>query len=67
MPFDAPVTTPVPGTTVAIELLELLHVPPGTMALICVSLPWHRVPAPVIDAIGFTVTTVVVIQLPVDV
>ena len=62
MPADTPVTTPVPGTTVATVVVLLLHVPPPTSLKVVVD-PTHTDTVPVIeDGNGLTVTTVVAKQ-----
>ena len=61
----APVTTPVPATTVALPLL-LVHVPPAGVELSVVVNPIHTLFVPVIAVgLAFTVTGTVMIQ-PVD-
>jgi len=61
-PGDTPHTTPVVGTTVAIESVLLLHVPPPK-SLSAVLAPVHTVNEPAIGpGPGLTVTVVVVAQ-----
>jgi hypothetical protein len=51
-----PSTTPVAGSTLAIVLSLLLHVPPGVISLNVVVDPTHTPVVPVIGDNGFTVT-----------
>ena len=55
-PGAPPDATPVPDTTVAMEVFVQLQVPPGVASLNVVELPWQIVVTPVIGATGFTVT-----------
>lgn len=65
VPANAPVTTPVEPTTVALPLL-LVQVPPAGPLLSVVLCPTHTLVLPVIaKGNAFTVTTVVTRQ-PVD-
>ena len=65
-PEETPLTTPVPDTTVATELVELLHVPLPVASLKVVVEPTQTVVLPVILAgKGLTVKDVLVKQ-PVD-
>ena len=60
MPPDAPpYTTPEFATTVAMEVLVQLQVPPGVASLNVVEPPWHKDNAPMMGAIGLMVTDVV--------
>jgi hypothetical protein len=64
VPVEMPVTTPLPEPTVAIEVLLLLHMPPGSVLDSVIVLPWQPVDGPSIFAGAlFTLTTVVVVQL----
>ena len=63
-PVFTPVTTPVDPTTVATEITELLHVPPGIASDKVMVLPWQTAVAPVINANGFTVTVMVLAHPP---
>ena len=56
VPLATPVTNPV-EVTVAIELLLLVHDPPGVLSLIWVVAPTQTVDAPVIAVgpVGYTV------------
>jgi hypothetical protein len=53
---------PVEGSMVAIEVLLLLHVPPGVASLKVMVLPVHTTAAPVIIASGFTKMAVVAVH-----
>ncbi len=67
MPFATPVTRPVVTPTVARERSLLLQVPPATPSLSCVVAPAHTVSVPVIAvAAGLTVTSIDVLQLPIE-
>ena len=62
-PVATPVTTPVPGTTVASDPLLLVHEPPPVPLANVVVAPIHTFAAPVIDAgFGFIVRLAVTIQ-----
>lgn len=61
LPPLTPVTTPL-LLTVALEVLELLHVPPGTDAKSAMVEPTQTVGGPVTTGLGFTVTVVVVVR-----
>lgn len=62
VPAAMPVTVPVDGFTVAIDGLELLHVPPvGEPVSVLVELT-HMVVVPEIVGSGLTVTTTVLTQ-----
>jgi hypothetical protein len=64
VPAATPETIPVDGTTVAIVVLPLLHVP-APLEDNAVAEPAHTLKVPVIAAgIGFTVTTTEAKQLP---
>lgn len=60
VPKDTLVTSPDAATTVATEVLLLLHVPPAVASLSCVVPPKHTLDAPVMGDSAFTVTVVVV-------
>ena len=63
VPAVTPVTTPEPETTVATEVLLLVHVPDGVASLSVVVNPEHTAKVPVIFAgNGLTVITLVLIQ-----
>lgn len=57
-----PVTIPVLAPTVAILILELVHVPPGVLLLNVVVWPTHTVNTPVIGEAALTVTALVAVQ-----
>jgi hypothetical protein len=60
-PGAPPVTTPVVATTGAIDVLLLVHVPPGGPLVKVVVNPTHTLRIPVITAgKGYTVTIAVV-------
>ena len=62
VPDAIPLTTPVPGATVATVVVLLLHVPPPASLNVVVE-PRHTDAVPVIDeGNGLTVTIVVAIQ-----
>ena len=46
VPVPTPVTTPVPDTTVAINVLLLLHIPPDVKSVNVVDNAWHTVSVP---------------------
>ena len=57
MPGEAPVTTPVPGTTVAVVVLPLVQVPVVVISLRFVDVPTQILVFPVIgegDGVKFT-------------
>ena len=63
LPEATPFTIPVDGSTVATEVVLLVHVPPETVLLSVVAEPIQTEAVPVIvDGSAFTVTTVVVLQ-----
>jgi hypothetical protein len=62
LPVDMPYTTPAVTSTVATELLLLLHVPPVGESLSVVVLPAQIIVLPVTGTIAFTVTVVVATQ-----
>ena len=65
MPGAMPVTTPVPGTTVAVAAGATLHVPPAVASVRVVLLPWHMLSVPFIGVVGFTVMfTLPVVVMP---
>jgi len=57
-PVSTPVTRPVDDTTVATPVLPLTQVPPVLPDSVVV-LPLHKVPAPLITGVGFTVIAAV--------
>jgi len=59
LPPLTPLTTPDDGSTVATDVLELLHVPLADASLSEVVLPWHTVVVPFI-LVGIAVTLTVV-------
>lgn len=66
VPLDTPVTTPV-LLTMAMPVVELLHVPPPTLFVNVVVLPGHTVLAPVIVpglTVELTVTVFVAVAVP---
>ena len=66
MPAVIPVTIPVEEPAVAVVVLLLVQVPPGTPSLKVVVKPVHIVEAPVINVgEGLTVIVAVIVQ-PVD-
>jgi hypothetical protein len=66
IPPETPVIIPETLPIVAIEVVALLHVPPGAELLNVVALPVQTVAAPVITGVGFTVSgTVATHPLPV--
>lgn len=62
VPAPVPYTTPVEGTTVAILLLALLHVPPAGVQPNAVENPLHTERVPVI-APGSTLMVITVVML----
>ena len=60
-----PDTTPVPETTVATEVVALVQLPPGMLALSVLALPTHIPDEPEITAVALTVIILVAIQLPI--
>lgn len=56
MPVDTPLTTPVVGFTVAIDVFVLLQVPPAVASLSAIVPPGHTVVGPVIAGSEPTVT-----------
>src|SRR3954468_20312933 len=55
-PGPVPVTTPVADPTVAIAVLLLVHVPPLTVLVSVIILPWHTGTfPPIAEGLGFTV------------
>ena len=63
-PGLTPVTTPVPVTTVAIDVLLLLQVPPPVPSLKCVVCPTQTVVVPMIDPGKLLTVTIVVVEHP---
>jgi hypothetical protein len=60
VPADTPLTVPVDGSTVALAVLLLLHVPPVIVLFKSLVAPTHALAVPVIeDGVVFTVTTLV--------
>jgi hypothetical protein len=58
VPALTPVTTPVVASTVAFDVLLLVHVPPAGEELSAVASPAHTFASPVmVDGIEFTVTS----------
>jgi hypothetical protein len=58
VPALTPVTSPVPASTVAFDVLLLVHVPPAGEELNAVAAPAHTCASPPIaDGISFTVTS----------
>ena len=67
VPAATPVTAPVPAPIDAMPELLLLHVPPATVLLRLVKEPAQTSSVPNTgESVGLTVTTMVVIQLPVS-
>ena len=64
-PGNTPLTSPDPSTVAIAELL--LHVPPGTLSVSVIVLPVHtlKVLPPNAAGEGVTVTSNVVVQLPI--
>lgn len=65
MPGVIPVTTPVEEPTVAVDVLPLLHVPPGIELVSVIVAPAHTGPAPDMES-ELTVTIAVSVQLPAE-
>ena len=63
-PTATAVTMPDDGTIVAILVLLLLHVPPGTVLPSVTVLPMHMVVVPVMEDSGLTVTISVIAHPP---
>lgn len=59
VPPAIPVTMPLVAPTVAIDVLLLLHVPPGVALLSNAEFPWHTEATPVIGDGTVTVNVLV--------
>lgn len=64
VPAATPVTMPVPGPIVAIDVFPLLQLPPGVASLIVMLPPAQTIVDPVIGETGSTVNEDIAIHPP---
>jgi hypothetical protein len=65
VPADIPAATPVVASIVALDVLLLLHVPPGTVLVKVVVLPTHTCATPLIAGGRVTTVTALIALQPV--